>query len=156
MESTAATKSTITLSDRANSQLQNCFSTVTTVSYATQLSCRGACKSPLFVPYVQWAPGASVSWADREQCCKASPRVTPGTHSHESSPCAGAACAHPGGQSSDRGQVEGITGWQSPAQLPAGCRGALSALPLPGGYKWVGAEQSWFLFLLASIRMGAG
>ena len=150
MESTAATKSTIALSDRANSQLQNCFSTVTTVSYATQLSCRGACKSPLFVPYVQWAPGASVSWAVREQCCKASPRVTPGTHSHESGPCS------PRWAISDRGQVEGITGWQSPAQLPAGCRGALSALPLPGGYKWVGAEQGWLLFLLASIRMGAG
>lgn len=135
MESTAATKSTIALSDRANSQLQNCFSTVTTVSYATQLSCRGACKSPLFVPYVQWAPGASVSWAVREQCCKASPRVTPGTHSHESGPCAGAARAHPGGQSATVDRWKGsrvgraLPSSQLAAEerfLPSPCPGAIN------------------------------
>lgn len=41
----------------------------------------------------------SIRIMTRQQCCKANPRATAGTHSHESSPCAGAACAHTGGQS---------------------------------------------------------
>lgn len=99
----------------------------------------------------------SIRIMSRQQCCKASPRATADTHSHESSPCAGAACAHTGGQSVTvvrwKGSQVGraLPSSQLAAEeqfLPSPCLGAINGQE---------PSRAGFLFLLDNnTRVGAG